>query len=49
MLVLTRQPTVHRENMSITKATYSQPCQVETYVESLPHRLVLVARNRVSP
>ncbi len=26
-----------------------QPCQVETYVESLTHRLVLVARNSVSP
>lgn len=30
MLVLTRQPTIRRANTSITKATYSQPCQVET-------------------
>lgn len=37
MLVLTRQPTMQRENTSITKATYSQPCQVDTYVKSLIH------------
>jgi hypothetical protein len=28
--LLTRQPTMRRANTSITKATYSQPCQVET-------------------
>ena len=27
---LTRQPTLRRANTSLTKATYSQPCQVET-------------------
>jgi hypothetical protein len=27
---LTRQPTMRRANTSITNATYSQPCQVET-------------------
>lgn len=27
--LLTRQPTMRRENTSTTKATYSQPCQVE--------------------
>gem|GEM_PF-7132577 len=28
--LLTRQPTIRRANTSMTKATYSQPCQVET-------------------
>ena len=28
--LLTRQPTMRRAKTSITKATYSQPCQVET-------------------
>ena len=35
--LLTRQPTIHRantSNTSITKATYSQPGQVETWVKS---------------
>ena len=27
---LTRQPTMRRANTSKTKATYNQPCQVET-------------------
>ncbi|OJA60230.1 hypothetical protein BGV68_05320 [Burkholderia ubonensis] len=31
---LTRQPTMRRANTSTTKATYSQPCHVETYVKS---------------
>mgnify|MGYP005863839173 CR=1 FL=1 len=30
IVVLTRQPTLRRAYTSITKATYSQPCQVET-------------------
>jgi len=34
MLVLTRQPTIRRANTSITKATYSQPFQVDTYMKS---------------
>ena len=37
MLLLTRQPTIRRANTSMTKATYSQPCQVETSVKSEPH------------
>jgi hypothetical protein len=28
--LLTRQPTMRRANTSITKATYSQPCHVDT-------------------
>ena len=28
--LLTRQPTIRRANTSITKATYSQHCQVDT-------------------
>ncbi len=32
-----RQPTMRRENTSTTKATYSQPCQVDTYVKSDTH------------
>ena len=34
MELLTRQPTIRRANTSITKATYNQPCQVDTYVKS---------------
>jgi hypothetical protein len=30
IVLLTRQPTMRRAKTSITKATYSQPCQVET-------------------
>ena len=37
MEVLTRQPTMRLAYTSITKATYSQPCQVETYVKSDTH------------
>jgi hypothetical protein len=35
--LLTRQPTIRRANTSMTKATYSQPCQVDTYVKSMTH------------
>ena len=34
MELLTRQPTMRRAKTSTTKATYSQPCQVDTYVKS---------------
>ena len=37
MELLTRQPKMHRAYTSITTATYSQPCQVETYVKSETH------------
>lgn len=37
MELLTRQPTMLRAKTSITKTTYSQPCQVETQVKSLTH------------
>ena len=30
MELLTRQPTMRLANTSMTKATYSQPCQLET-------------------
>ena len=30
MELLTRQPTMRRAKTSITKATYTKPCQVET-------------------
>ena len=32
--LLTRQPTIRLANTSTMKATYSQPCQVETQVKS---------------
>lgn len=35
--LLTRQPTMRRANTSMTKATYSQPCQLETHVKSETH------------
>ena len=35
--LLVRQPTMRRANTSTTKATYSQPCQVDTYVKSETH------------
>ena len=48
MLRLTRQPTMRRAYTSTTKATYSQPCQVLTYVKSDTHsslgRLALNSR-----
>ena len=34
IVVLTRQPTMRRAKTSTTKATYSQLCQVDTYVKS---------------
>lgn len=34
---LTRQPTMRRVNTSMTKATYSQPCQAEMYVKFEAH------------
>ena len=37
MELLTRQPTMRRAYTSITKGTYCQPCQVETYVKSDTH------------
>ena len=35
--LLTRRPTVRRACTSMTKATHSQPCQVETLVNSNIH------------
>ena len=35
IVLATRQPTIQRANTSITKATYSQPCQVEPLEEIL--------------
>ena len=32
--LLSRQPTIRRVKTSMTKATYSQPCQVDRYVNS---------------
>jgi D-amino-acid dehydrogenase len=32
-----RHPTIRRAYTSITKATYCQPCHVETYVKSDTH------------
>jgi hypothetical protein len=36
----TRQPTMRRENTSITKATKTNPFQVATNVKSATHKLV---------
>jgi hypothetical protein len=33
----TRQPMMRRANTSITKATYTNPAQVATYVKSATH------------
>jgi hypothetical protein len=38
--LLTRQPTMRRANTSMTKATYSQPCQVETSAQVADPQLV---------
>ena len=37
MVVWARQPTIRRENTSITNATYTNPRQVATYVKSATH------------
>jgi len=31
----THQPRIHRANTSMTKATYTNPCHVATYVKSV--------------
>ena len=33
----TRQPTMRSANVSMTKATYTKPCHVDTYVKSLTY------------